>query len=126
MGKKVSYIISIASEESFGSVLKSYLEMNDYEVYLVRDGRQAMNEFAAGEYDMCILDIMLPHVDGFALAREVKATQPSLPMIFLTAKTLKKDILHGYDLGADDYITKPFSTQSLVEKVRQLIGEADS
>lgn len=120
--EKKHRIFLVEDDESFGSVLKSYLEMNDYEVYLVRDGRQAMKEFAAGEYDMCILDIMLPHVDGFALAREVKAIQPSLPMIFLTAKTLKKDILQGYELGADDYVTKPFDSDVLLCKMRAILS----
>ena len=120
MKKHKVYLVE--DDESFGTVLKSYLEMNDYSVYLVQDGRLALKDFVSDTFDICILDIMLPHVDGFTLAREIKAIQPSIPMIFLTAKTLKKDILHGYELGADDYITKPFDSDVLLCKIRAVLS----
>ena len=120
MKKPSVYLVE--DDESFGSVLQSYLEMNDYSVYLVNDGRRALKEFVSDAFDICILDIMLPYVDGFTLAREIKAIQPTIPMIFLTAKTLKKDILHGYELGADDYITKPFDSDVLLCKIRAILN----
>jgi len=120
MKKHKVYLVE--DDESFGSVLKSYLEMNDYCVYLVQDGRLALKDFVSDTFDICILDIMLPHVDGFTLAREIKAIQSSIPMIFLTARTLKKDVLHGYELGADDYITKPFDSDVLLCKIRAVLS----
>lgn len=115
-------IFLVEDDESFGSVLRSYLEMNDYEVHLVNDGDKAVREFAPNTYDLCILDIMLPHTDGFVVAREIKSLQPAVPMIFLTAKTMKKDVLHGYELGADDYVTKPFDSDVLLCKMRAVLN----
>ena len=115
-------IYLVEDDENFGLVLQSYLEMNDYKVHLVKDGDKALSEFIPGTYDICILDIMLPHRDGFMVAQEIKSLQPAIPMIFLTAKKLKKDILHGYELGADDYITKPFDSDVLLCKIRAVLN----
>lgn len=115
-------IFLVEDDESFGSVLQSYLEMNDYRVVWEKDGHQALREFTPHTYHLCVLDIMLPKMDGFALAREIKALQPDIPLVFLTAKTLKKDVLQGYNLGADDYITKPFDSDVLLCKIQAILN----
>jgi DNA-binding response OmpR family regulator len=119
--KKVN-IFLVEDDESFGSVLQSYLEMNDYQVVWQKDGHQALREFTPHTYQLCVLDIMLPKMDGFALAREIKSLQPDIPLVFLTAKTLKKDVLQGYNLGADDYITKPFDSDVLLCKIQAILN----
>jgi two-component system, OmpR family, response regulator len=106
---------------SFGSVLKSYLEINDYLVTWVDDGKYALERFKNGKFQLCILDVMLPHVDGFTLATQFRSVDSEVPFIFLTAKTLREDVLKGYNLGADDYITKPFDSEVLLCKISAIL-----
>jgi len=115
------HIFLVEDDLSFGAVLKSYLELNDFEVTWVDDGKFAAEKFRNGNYHICILDVMLPNVDGFTIGREIRKTAKQIPMVFLTAKTLKEDILRGYNLGADDYITKPFDTEVLLCKIRAIL-----
>ncbi|MFV0591843.1 MAG: response regulator transcription factor [Draconibacterium sp.] len=115
------HIFLVEDDLSFGAVLKSYLEINDYEVSWVDDGKYATERFRTGEYQICILDVMLPNVDGFTIASEIRKLNKDVPLIFLTAKTLKEDILKGYNAGADDYITKPFDTEVLLCKIQAII-----
>ena len=114
-------IFLVEDDLSFGTVLKSYLELNDYKVTWADDGKIAMEKFRADEYHICILDVMLPNIDGFTIGAEIRKINKDIPMVFLTAKTLKEDILKGYNLGADDYITKPFDTEVLLCKIRAII-----
>ncbi|HKL31226.1 MAG TPA: response regulator transcription factor [Tangfeifania sp.] len=114
-------IFLVEDDLSFGAVLKSYLELSDFEVTWVDDGKFAADKFHNGNYHICILDVMLPNVDGFTIGKEIRKTDKKIPMVFLTAKTLKEDILHGYNLGADDYITKPFDTEVLLCKIRAIL-----
>lgn len=125
MSKKNARIFLVEDDLSFGSVLKSYLEINDYDVDLVDDGKLALDTFRRGVYDLCILDVMLPHVDGFTIASEIRTMNSVIPIIFLTAKKLKEDLLQGYGVGADDYITKPFDTDILLCKIRAIISRRD-
>ncbi len=125
MSKKSARIFLVEDDVSFGSVLKSYLEINDYEVDLVDDGKIAVDTFRRGVYDLCILDVMLPHVDGFTIASEIRIMNSSIPIIFLTAKKMKEDLLRGYGVGADDYVTKPFDTEILLCKIRAIIARRD-
>jgi len=125
MSKKNPRIFLVEDDLSFGSVLKSYLEINDYHVDLVDDGKVAVDTFRRGVYDLCILDVMLPHVDGFTIASEIRSMNPVIPIVFLTAKKLKEDLLRGYGVGADDYITKPFDTEILLLKIRAIISRRD-
>ena len=111
----------VEDDLSFGSVLKSYLEINDYLVTWVDNGKHAMDRFVNGHYDLCILDVMLPQVDGFTIAGEISKINETVPFIFLTAKTLREDILKGYHLGADDYITKPFDSEVLLCKIKAIL-----
>jgi two-component system OmpR family response regulator len=125
MTKKGIRIFLVEDDLSFGSVLKSYLEINDYQVDLVDDGKYAFDHFRKGNYDICILDIMLPHVDGFTIATEIRKMNSVIPIVFLTAKKLKDDVLKGYGVGADDYITKPFDTDILLCKIKAIISRRD-
>lgn len=114
-------IFLVEDDENFGSVLKSYLEMNDFNVNWIKDGALATDEFKKKDYNICILDIMLPNVDGFSIAKRIKEINAEIPIIFLTAKTLKEDILEGFKIGADDYITKPFDSEVLLYKIKAII-----
>lgn len=125
MSKKNARIFLVEDDLSFGSVLKSYLEINDFSVDLVDDGKVAVDTFRRGVYDLCILDVMLPHVDGFTIASEIRSMNSVIPIIFLTAKKLKEDLMRGYGVGADDYITKPFDTEILLLKIRAIISRRD-
>jgi two-component system, OmpR family, response regulator len=115
------HIFLLEDDLSFGAVLKSYLELNDYVVTWVDDGKLAMERFNSGDYQICILDVMLPNVDGFTIGTEIRKINNEIPMVFLTAKSMKEDILKGYNLGADDYITKPFDTEVLLCKIQAII-----
>lgn len=119
-------IFLVEDDLSFGSVLKSYLEINEYAVEWVDDGKYAMDHFRRGSFNICILDIMLPHVDGFTIAQEIRKINIEVPIIFLTAKKLKDDVLKGYGVGADDYITKPFDTDILLAKIKAILSRRDT
>ena len=125
MSNKPVRIFLVEDDLSFGSVLKSYLELNDYQVDWVDDGKFALEHFRKGVFDICILDVMLPHVDGFTIALEIRKMHPSVPIVFLTAKKLKEDVLKGYGAGGDDYITKPFDTDILLAKIKAIIQRRD-
>ena len=120
------HIFLVEDDLSFGAVLKSYLEINEYEVTWVDDGKFAVDKFTNGNYQICILDVMLPNVDGFTIGAEIRKIDKDIPMVFLTAKTLKEDILKGYNVGADDYITKPFDTEVLLCKIEAIIKRQSS
>lgn len=114
-------VFLVEDDLNFGAILKSYLELQDFQVTWVDDGRDAIATFLKGQFDICILDVMLPHVDGFTIAREIRKSHPNTPLIFLTAKTLKADIVEGFQSGADDYITKPFDSEVLLFKIRAIL-----
>jgi two-component system OmpR family response regulator len=118
---KKTKILLVEDDPNFGSILKSYLELADYDVVLKSDGKQGLSAFKTYPCDLCILDIMMPEMDGFTLAREIKKINDKLPLIFLTAKTLKQDILEGFKIGADDYLTKPFDSEVLLWKISAIL-----
>jgi len=118
-------IFLVEDDLSFGTVLKSYLEINDFSVDWIDDGKYAVEHFRKGAFDICILDVMLPHIDGFTIANEIRLMNNSVPIIFLTAKKLKDDVLKGYGAGGDDYITKPFDTDILLAKIRAIVSRRD-
>ena len=121
--KENNYKILLAEDDTnFGAVLRDYLSMNDYEVKLCKDGSEALNAFLSTNFDICILDVMMPVKDGFMLAREIREKNKSIPIIFLTAKTLKNDMLEGFKIGADDYITKPFDSEILLYKIKAVLN----
>lgn len=120
VGNKLK-ILLVEDDPNFGSILKSYLELADYEVVLKTDGKQGLGCFRSGTFDLCILDIMMPEMDGFTLAREIKKKNDEMPLIFLTAKSLKEDVLEGFKIGADDYLTKPFDSEVLLCKISAIL-----
>ena len=115
----------VEDDLSFGAVLKSYLEICNFSVTWLDDGKHAVSAFKEGTYDLCLLDVMLPHVDGFSIGREIRSIDPNIPMIYLTAKSLKEDIITGYRLGADDYIIKPFDADVLLYKIAVVLKRSD-
>lgn len=119
-------ILLVEDDLSFGAVLKSYLELNEYHVTWVDNGANAIPAFNEGNFDICVLDVMLPKVDGFTIANKIKSINADMPLIFLTAKALKEDILTGYKLGADDYITKPFDSDVLIAKIQAILSRTGS
>ena len=119
--KKKFKVLLCEDDNNLGLVLKNYLELDEYEVTLERDGRLGLAAFQREKFDLCLLDVMMPHVDGFTLAEEIRDIDPDVPLFFLSAKTLKEDIIHGYKLGADDYITKPFDSDVLMLKIKAII-----
>ncbi len=114
-------ILLCEDDTNLGMVLKNYLELNDYEVILERDGRLGLAAFQREKFDLCLLDVMMPHVDGFTLAEDIRDINPDVPLFFLSAKTMKDDIIQGYKLGADDYITKPFDSEVLLLKIKAIL-----
>jgi two-component system, OmpR family, response regulator len=95
--------------------------MSNYEPTLAKDGKEGIEFFKNGNFDLCLLDVMLPYKDGFALAEEIRKIEPNIPIIFLTAKTMEKDKIKGFKAGGDDYITKPFSTEELSLRIEAIL-----
>ncbi|MBC7720569.1 MAG: response regulator transcription factor [Pedobacter sp.] len=114
-------ILLCEDDTNLGMVLKNYLELNDYEVVLERDGRLGLAAFQREKFDICLLDVMMPHVDGFTLAADIRDVDLDIPLFFLSAKTMKEDLIKGYNLGADDYITKPFDSEVLLLKIKAIL-----
>jgi DNA-binding response OmpR family regulator len=106
---------------NLGSLLKQYLEAKNYETDLYYNGEDALKAFLRKQYDLCILDVMLPRKDGFDVAKSIKSVNASVPVIFLTAKVMKEDVLKGFKLGADDYITKPFDMEELIYRIEAVM-----
>src|SRR5919205_2643867 len=121
MEEKKYKILLCEDDQNLGMVLKNYLELNDYDVTLERDGRLGLAAFQRERFDLCLLDIMMPNMDGFTLAEEIRDIDPDVPLFFLSAKTMKEDIIQGYKLGADDYITKPFDSEVLLLKIKAIL-----
>jgi two-component system, OmpR family, response regulator len=121
MDTKKYKILLCEDDQNLGMVLKNYLELNDYDVTLERDGRLGLAAFQREKFDICLLDVMMPHMDGFTLAEEIRDVDPDIPLFFLSAKTMKEDIIQGYKLGADDYITKPFDSEILLHKIQAIL-----
>jgi DNA-binding response OmpR family regulator len=126
METKNNKLLLVEDDINFGAVLKSYLELNDFMVDWVDDGKYAMPKFESTEYNLVLLDVMLPNIDGFSIANSIKSTGTNVPFIFITAKTLRDDIVEGYKTGADDYITKPFDSEILLYKIRAILSRGTS
>ena len=125
MESKKPRILLCEDDTNLGSVLKTNLELNDYEVVLERDGRLGLAAFQREKFDICLLDVMMPNMDGFTLAEEIRDVDPDIPLFFLSAKTMKEDIIQGYKLGADDYITKPFDSEVLLLKIKAMLKRGE-
>lgn len=116
-----THILLVEDDYSLGYVLKEYLTMHGFEVTLTRDGEEGLKAFESGKFQLCVLDVMMPKMDGFSLAERIKKAAPQLPLIFLTAKSLKIDKLKGFKLGADDYIVKPVDEEELIARINAII-----
>jgi len=114
-------ILLVEDEENFGSLLKNYLELSKYEVTWAKNGTEAYSIFMQNQFNLCILDVMMPFMDGFTLAEKIKSKSDT-PFFFLTAKNSKSDILNGYKIGADDYLTKPFDIEILLLKISAILN----
>jgi len=110
-------ILYVEDDETLSFVTKDNLELNGYNVVHFADGKSALDQFTKYNFDLCILDVMLPEMDGYTLASNIRKADQETPILFLTAKSLKEDRIHGLKLGADDYITKPFSIEELILKI---------
>lgn len=122
-------ILLCEDDENLGMLLREFLQAKGFAADLYPDGDAGYKAFLKGKYDLCVLDVMMPKKDGFELAKEIRNVNSDVPIIFLTAKSLKEDILEGFKLGADDYITKPFSMEELVSRIgailRRVQGKKD-
>ena len=114
-------ILLCEDEENLGMLLREYLQAKGYQAVLCQDGEVGYREFAKGKFDIAVLDVMMPKKDGFTLAQEIRQANTEIPIIFLTARALKDDILEGFKIGADDYITKPFSMEELVLRIEAIL-----
>jgi DNA-binding response OmpR family regulator len=119
-------ILLVEDDPNFGTVLKDYLSLNDYKVTHAKDGLEGLIMFKNDDFDLCILDVMMPRKDGFSLAKDIRATNIEVPIIFLTAKTMKEDVLKGYQSGADDYLNKPFDSEVLLYKIKAILQRKET
>lgn len=118
-------ILLVEDDVNLGKILKDFLEMEGFLITLARDGEEGFEEFSKSGFNLCLLDVMLPKMDGFSLGQRIRKINQNIPIIFLTAKSLKEDKLKGFDLGADDYITKPFDEEELVRRIKAVLRRSN-
>jgi len=114
-------LLLVEDDINLGTILKEYLSVKGFEVELSFNGEDGLAIFKGNKYDICILDVMMPKLDGFSLAREIRKNDPHIPIIFLTAKNLAQDKIEGFKIGADDYITKPFNAEELLFRINAIL-----
>jgi DNA-binding response OmpR family regulator len=119
-------VLVAEDDRDFGNILTQYITISGFDVTLGRDGNEAWELFNQSKFDICVLDVMMPEMDGFTLAEKIKEAQPDVPVIFLTAKSLKEDIVRGLKIGADDYITKPFDPEVLILRINNILKRSYS
>jgi DNA-binding response OmpR family regulator len=125
MDKKIKILLA-EDDQNLGLLLKEYLTAKGYQVCLCEDGEIAITNFHKENFDFCILDVMMPKKDGFAVAKDIRAANAEIPIIFLTAKSLKEDIIEGFKLGGDDYMTKPFSIEELLMRIEAILRRSNT
>ena len=121
MEEKKTRILLVEDDISFGKILKDYLSLSQFEVVHMKDGVDGWNAFRNHHFDLCVLDIMMPKRDGFELAEQIRKQNSSVPILFLTAKSQKEDMLNGYEAGGDDYIVKPVDAEILLHKIKVIL-----
>lgn len=114
-------ILLAEDDIDFGNILAQYVSLSGFEVTLARNGKEAWELFHSDRPDICVLDVMMPEMDGFTFAGKLREAEPGIPFIFLTAKSMREDIIHGLKLGADDYITKPFDPEMLMLRINNIL-----
>jgi len=124
MEKKVNILLA-EDDKNLGSILKSYLQAKGFEAILCENGKVALEAFKKEEFNFAILDVMMPVMDGFTLAKEIRKIDKKIPLLFLTAKTMQEDKIQGFEIGADDYLTKPFSMEELLLRIKAILRRAD-
>lgn len=117
-------ILLVEDDPCFGSVLKSYLELSDYDVVLCVNGSEGLETFRKDKFDICLLDVMMPEMDGFTLGKKIREIDGGVPFVYITAKSLKEDMKQGYEIGADDYIVKPFDSEVLILKIKAILSRS--
>ncbi|WP_299162981.1 response regulator transcription factor [uncultured Tenacibaculum sp.] len=120
------HIILVEDDDSMGFLLKDSLENYNFKVTLFSNGKLALNQFNNNSFDICLLDVMMPIMDGFSLAKEIRKLDTNIPIVFLTAKSMKEDKINGFKIGADDYITKPFNIEELVLRIKAILKRSNS
>jgi len=123
---KTTHILLAEDDDNLGLLLQTYLKSKGFEVDLARDGKNAFERFNERKYDFCLFDVMMPVMDGFTLAKEIREIDRKVPILFLTAKGLKEDKLEGFALGADDYLTKPFSMEELLARINAILRRIET
>lgn len=125
MGAKVKILLA-EDDENLGLLLKEYLIAKGFDTDLFPDGELAYHGFMKNQYNVCLLDVMMPKKDGFTLAKDIRMVNPDVPIVFLTAKNLKEDVIEGFRIGADDYMTKPFSMEELIFRIEAILRRISS
>ncbi len=118
---KSKKILLAEDDANLGQLLRNYLNIKNFETTLAVNGREALEAFVKNNFDICILDIMMPEIDGITLAKEIRKSRPEIPVIFLTARNQKEDVIEGFRTGADDYVTKPFSMEELLYRIEAIM-----
>ncbi len=118
-------LLLVEDDNTLGYILKEYLEMKNFSVTWVRNGLEGLEAFKEQHFDLCIVDVMMPEMDGFTVAEKIKTSEEGIPLLFLTAKSLKIDILKGFSLGADDYIIKPVDEEELVARIKAVLRRSE-
>jgi DNA-binding response OmpR family regulator len=118
---KTFRILVVEDDPNLGAILADYLKAKNYETHLALNGQEGLEAFAKSEFDLLLLDVMMPVKDGFTLSREIRKINTKIPIIFLTAKSMKEDAIEGFKAGADDYVTKPFSMEELLLRIKAIL-----
>jgi DNA-binding response OmpR family regulator len=124
MGNTISILLA-EDDINLGQLLQSFLKSKSFDVTLAQDGKIAFEKFNGGRYDFCIFDVMMPEMDGFTLAKEIREIDKKVPILFLTAKSMKEDKLEGFSIGADDYLTKPFAMEELLARINAILRRTE-
>ena len=122
---KLNFLV-VEDDPNLGQILNEYLGLKGYSTTLCTDGEQALDQFHKNQFDLCILDVMMPKKDGFSLAQDIRKVNTEVPIVFLTAKSMKEDAIKGLKIGADDYVTKPFSMEELLLRIEAILRRSNS
>ncbi len=124
--EKVTRVLLAEDDKNLGNILKTYLEAKNYPTVLCPDGKVAYEAFKREEFDFCVLDIMMPEMDGFTLAKKIRKIDKEIPILFLSAKAMQEDRIQGFEVGADDYLTKPFSMEELLLRIKAILRRSSN
>jgi DNA-binding response OmpR family regulator len=121
-----SKLLIVEDDPNLGQILSEYLQLKGFETTLMTDGELGLTAFYESHFDLCILDLMMPKKDGFSLAKDIRQVNSEIPIVFLTAKSMKEDVIKGFQIGADDYITKPFSMEELLLRLHAILRRSNT